>query len=242
VKEIMKVIKRIKNSSSHSRFQVKWRRRREGKTNYYKRKNLLIQDKQKFNASKYRLVVRLSKKNLLCQLIYSRLEGDFVLSSIYSKNLNLIGISLINNNFPTAYIAGLHLSNKFFKEKFSFTNEKNSLENKLKVILDLGLTRITTGNKVFATMKGAVDGGFEIPHNEKRFPGYKKNETFNIETMKNRIEGKHIIEYMELLKEEDEEKYSKQFKRFIEKNISPSDYWKMNCNVIKNIIDKSSST
>jgi hypothetical protein len=60
--------------------------------------------------------------------------------------------------------------------------------------------------------------------------------------MKNRIEGKHIIEYMELLKEEDEEKYSKQFKRFIEKNISPSDYWKMNCNVIKNIIDKSSST
>jgi len=34
----MKVIKRIKNNSSHSRFQVKWRRRREGKTNYYKRK------------------------------------------------------------------------------------------------------------------------------------------------------------------------------------------------------------
>ena len=64
----MKIIKRIKNSSSHSRFQVKWRRRREGKTNYYKRKNLLIQDKQKFNSSKYRLVVRLSKKNLLCQI------------------------------------------------------------------------------------------------------------------------------------------------------------------------------
>lgn len=58
----MKVIKRIKNNSSHSRFQVKWRRRREGKTNYYKRKNLLIQDKQKYNASKYRMVVRLSKK------------------------------------------------------------------------------------------------------------------------------------------------------------------------------------
>ena len=44
------------------------------------------------------------------------------------------------------------------------------------------------------------------------------------------------------MSQEDEEKYSKQFKRFIEKNISPSDYWKMNCNVIKNIIDKSNST
>lgn len=237
----MKVIKRIKNNSSHSRFQVKWRRRREGKTNYYKRKNLLIQDKQKYNASKYRMVVRLSKKNLLCQLIYSRLEGDFILSSCYSKKLNLIGISLISNNFPTAYITGLHLSSNFLKEKFSFIHKKDSLENKLKVILDLGLTRITTGNRVFATMKGAVDGGFMIPHNEKRFPGYKKDEEFDIETMRDRIEGKHIMEYMELLKEEDEEKYSKQFKRFIENQISPSDYWKMNCTVIKNIIDKSNS-
>ena len=125
--------KRIKNNSSHSRFQVKWRRRREGKTNYYKRKNLLIQDKQKYNASKYRMVVRLSKKNLLCQLIYSRLEGDFILSSCYSKKLNLIGISLISNNFPTAYITGLHLSSNFLKEKFSFIHKKDSLENKLKV-------------------------------------------------------------------------------------------------------------
>ena len=36
-------------------------------------------------------------------------------------------------------------------------------------------------------------------------------------------------------------KYSKQFKRFIKNEISPSDYWKMNCAVIKNIIDKSNS-
>ena len=82
----MKLIKKIKNSSYHSRFQVKWRRRREGKTNYHSRKYLLIQDKQKYNAAKYRLVVRLSKKNILCQLIYSRLEGDFVLSSSHSKS------------------------------------------------------------------------------------------------------------------------------------------------------------
>lgn len=30
--------------------------------------------------------------------------------------------------------------------------------------LDVGLTRTTTGNRVFAAMKGVVDGGIEVPH------------------------------------------------------------------------------
>lgn len=30
--------------------------------------------------------------------------------------------------------------------------------------LDVGLTRTTTGNRVFAALKGAVDGGMEVPH------------------------------------------------------------------------------
>jgi len=234
----MKLIKKVKNSSFHSRFQVKWRRRREGKTNYHSRKHLLIQDKQKFNAAKYRLVVRLSKRNILCQLIYFRLEGDFVLSSSYSKKLNTVGLPFKNNNFSTSYITGLRLSNSFFHENFSFSKNKNSLKSNFNVILDLGLTRVTTGNKVFAAMKGAVDGGFNIPHNEKRFPGYKKNESFDLETMRDRIEGRHILEFMELLKEEDEERYSKQFKCLFDKNITPIEYFQMNREVIKNIIDK----
>ncbi|KAK2084692.1 60S ribosomal protein L5 [Saguinus oedipus] len=38
--------------------------------------------------------------------------------------------------------------------------------------LDAGLARTTTGNKVFGTLKGAVDGGLSISHSTKRFPGY----------------------------------------------------------------------
>ena len=30
--------------------------------------------------------------------------------------------------------------------------------------LDIGLARSTTGAKVFAVMKGAVDGGMDVPH------------------------------------------------------------------------------
>jgi large subunit ribosomal protein L5e len=41
-----------------------------------------------------------------------------------------------------------------------------------KAFLDVGLVRTTSGNRVFGAMKGAVDGGLYIPHNNKRFPGY----------------------------------------------------------------------
>jgi large subunit ribosomal protein L5e len=36
----------------------------------------------------------------------------------------------------------------------------------------VGLARTTTGARVFAALKGACDGGLNIPHNEKRFVGY----------------------------------------------------------------------
>jgi len=54
----MPFVKVIKNKAYFKRFQVKFRRRREGKTDYYARKRLIIQDKNKYNAHKYRLVVR----------------------------------------------------------------------------------------------------------------------------------------------------------------------------------------
>jgi len=36
------------------------------------------------------------------------------------------------------------------------------------------LVATTVGNKVFGVMKGACDGGLDIPHNTKRFPGSVK--------------------------------------------------------------------
>jgi len=37
--------------------------------------------------------------------------------------------------------------------------------------LDIGLARTTTGARIFGAMKGAADGGIDIPHSVKRFPG-----------------------------------------------------------------------
>ena len=36
--------------------------------------------------------------------------------------------------------------------------------------LDVGIRPTTTGHRVFGIMKGAADGGLDVPHNEKRFP------------------------------------------------------------------------
>ena len=44
--------------------------------------------------------------------------------------------------------------------------------------LDVGLARTSTGAKVSAALKGAVDGGLDIPHSEKRFPGYDGEAKF----------------------------------------------------------------
>merc|ERR1712071_36776 len=82
--------------------------------------------------------------------------------------------------------------------------------------LDTGLTRTTTGNKVFGALKGAVDGGLDIPHSMKRFPGYDtEDEKFDAETHAKYIFGGNVGEYMEKLKDDDEEAYAKQFSGYL---------------------------
>ena len=58
----MGYIKVLKTAAYSKRFQVKYRRRREGKTDYQARRRLVIQDKNKYNMPKYRLVVRMTNK------------------------------------------------------------------------------------------------------------------------------------------------------------------------------------
>ena len=61
-------VKVVKSKAYFKRFQVKFRRRREGKTDYYARKKLVIQAKNKYNTPKYRMIVRISNKDICCQV------------------------------------------------------------------------------------------------------------------------------------------------------------------------------
>lgn len=40
----------------------------EGKTDYFARKRLVTQDKNKYNTPKYRFVVRFTNKDIVCQV------------------------------------------------------------------------------------------------------------------------------------------------------------------------------
>jgi len=74
--------------------------------------------------------------------------------------------------------------------------EKESIERRpFKAVLDLGLNVSTTGARVYGVLKGACDGGINIPHSESRFPGaYKEedNSGYEPEVHQDRIFGKHV--------------------------------------------------
>ncbi len=52
--------------------------------------------------------------------------------------------------------------------------------------------------QVFAAMKGALDGGLDIPHNEKRFVGYA-DKKLDAEVLQKYIYGGHVAEYQETM-------------------------------------------
>ena len=66
----------------------------EGKTDYYARKKLVVQAKNKYNSPKYRLVVRFTNTDIVVQIVYAKIEGDYVLAAAYSHELKKYGIKV----------------------------------------------------------------------------------------------------------------------------------------------------
>merc|ERR1712096_199411 len=88
--------------------------------------------------------------------------------------------------------------------------------------LDVGLSRTTTGARVFGGLKGAVDGGLEINHSMSRFPGFDEEaDEFNAEVHRGHIFGKNVGEYMRSLSDSDEDAFKKQFSQYIKEGITP---------------------
>jgi len=235
----MGYVKVVKNKAYFKRFQVKFKRRREGKTDYYARKRLVVQAKNKYNTPKHRLIVRLTNTDAIAQIAYARIEGDMIIASAYSHELPNYGIKTGLTNYAACYCTGLLLARRVLK-KFHLDSiyegqkevdgEMYSVEDvdsgpgAFRANLDIGLARTTTGARIFGVMKGAVDGGIEVPHSEKRFPGYDKEaKEFNASVLRDHIMGKHVANYMRELMEEDEDAYKRQFSRFIKCGITPDE-------------------
>jgi large subunit ribosomal protein L18 len=140
---------------------VPHRRRREGKTDYRKRLSLV-------KSKKLRFVVRKSNQAVICQIVEYGHTGDKTLLTVNSFDLKKLGWTGPTGNIPAAYLTGMLCA-------------KKALEKKVKeAILDIGLYRATRGNRLFAALKGAIDGGLDIPHSKEAFPS------------EDRIAGRHI--------------------------------------------------
>jgi len=232
----MAFVKLVKNNAYYKRYQTKYRRRREGKTDYYARKRLIVQDKDKYNSPKYRLVVRRTNKKIICQIIYATLKGDEVKCQALSSELVKYGLTAGLTNYSSAYATGLLLARRLLNklgmdkdyvgvEKVTAESynveEKEDCKRPFKAVLDVGLIHTTTGNRIFGALKGAIDGGIQIPHSEKRFPGYTRGEekgdsSYDANVHRERILGVHVDKYMAELKEEGAEDYKKQFAKWDE--------------------------
>jgi len=236
----MGFVKVVKNKAYFKRFQVKWRRRREGKTDYYARKRLINQEKNKYFTPKFRLVVRFTNKDIIAQIVSAKIIGDEVLTCAYAHELTKFGLPapIGLTNYASAYCTGLLVARRALTklglaDKYQATDEVSGdvyivdeLDDEgaprpFKAVLDVGLKRTTTGSRCFGVMKGAADGGLLIPHNEKRFPGYDRaSKEYDPEVHKSHIMGEHVGEYMTYLQEEDPGKYERQFKKFLAAGIN----------------------
>jgi len=184
------------------------------------------------------LVVRVTNKDVISQITSADLTHDVVLASAYSHELPRYGIKLGLTNYAAAYATGLLLARRI-NEKLGLSYEGNTEINgedynveaeedrkPFRAFLDVGLARTTTGARIFGALKGATDGGLDIPHNDHRFPGSKRDGdkwAGDAETHRKYIFGGHVAEYMKKLQEEDEERYNKQFKRYVDNGISADD-------------------
>jgi large subunit ribosomal protein L18 len=176
-----------------TRRTVPHRRKRDLKTNYKKRLGFL-------KSGKPRLVIRKTNKTIIAQIVQYKEDGDKIIVTATSRELVKFGWKAYTANTPSAYLTGLLVAKKALKVKVK------------EAIIDFGLQTPVSGGKLYATVKGAVDGGLEVPHGDKIFPS------------EDRIKGKHVEEYAKKIKQGPE--YKKQFSKYTKNATAPEDLTK----------------
>ena len=164
-----------------ARAKVPFRRRREGKTNFRRRLNLI-------KSNKPRAVVRYSNRYVIVQFVEFTLEGDRIIASATSRELAKLGWQGHAANLPASYLAGMLAAKRA---------RKHDVEG---AVLDIGLRVPVKGAKVFAALSGIIDEGIDIPHDEEILPSPERisgahisdKTVQNFEEVKNAIKGLEV--------------------------------------------------
>jgi large subunit ribosomal protein L5e len=185
------------------------------------------------------LVVRFSNRDVTTQIVRAKIVGDEVIAAAYAHELKNYGVPVLVKNYAAAYATGLLVARRLLAklglgEKYQGNTTVNGEDYNVshlddgpapfRALLDVGLHRTTTGSKLFAALKGAADGGLEIPHSERRFVGYKSEEKkLHADILRKHIFGLHVADFMKELKSEDASTYERQFSKYIKAGIKAED-------------------
>jgi len=171
-------------------YRVPFRRRGEGRTDYQLRRRLIL-------SGLPRLTIRGTLKNMITQIIESKATGDEVIASANSRELKkTYGWQGACGNVPAAYLTGL------------LCGYRAAAKGVEKAVLDLGLQSPSRGARVFATLKGIVDAGVNVSHDEGVLPDEA------------RIEGHHIADYAKNLSS-NPEVYKRRFSAYLSRGLPP---------------------
>jgi large subunit ribosomal protein L18 len=143
------------------------------------------------------IITKISGQNISAQALKPTLTGDIVIASAHSRELIRHGWKGSMNSMPACYLTGLLLGKKSIQK--GATN----------AVLYTGNNPFTT--KVAVCLKGIVDSGINIPVSKESLPG------------DDRVSGKHIANYANLLKDS-EEKYNSRFSALLKQGLRPEDY------------------
>ncbi|MFB0504763.1 MAG: 50S ribosomal protein L18 [Candidatus Bathyarchaeia archaeon] len=178
------------------RYSLPFRRRREGKTDYRLRRRLIV-------SRKPTIVIRKSLNHMTAQLVKAETIGDKVIAAAHSKELARdYGWGAGCGNIPAAYLTGLLCGYK--------AREKGVKE----AVLDVGLYSTSKESRVFAALKGFIDAGIEVAHDDKVLPDEA------------RVEGQHIANYAAKLAASDKEIYSRVFSGYLKAHMPPEEIHK----------------
>ena len=166
MREELTYIKHIVNYVQYMTYSKILRRLREEKTNYRKRKTMLM-------GKKDFVTVSISNENTQVQVLQPKLTGDQVVASAHSRALLKNGWKGSRKNIPAAYLTG-YLAGK--KALHIGTTQ---------AILYTGTRRYT--QRVAAVLKGMIDAGLDIPANSESFPPQERLNGEHL-TIKNDIE------------------------------------------------------
>src|SRR3989344_5152988 len=134
---------------------VQYRRKREGKTNYNKRRDMLKTDRA-------RVVVRPTLKNIIVQIVEYNPSGDKILVCLTSQSLDKLGWTVHKGNLPAAYLTGYLIGKHAVKKGIT------------EAVLDTGLLQPIKGSKIYACVMGMRDAGMDIPIDEEVLPSEER--------------------------------------------------------------------